>query len=57
MNREIDKQCMKLFKATCRYIDELERQSNNKESQNASYLYDIDYINAMSEAVMYELEL
>ena len=53
MNHEIDKQCMKLFKATCRYIDELERQSTNKEE---SYI-DMDYINAITEAEMYELEL
>lgn len=51
--KEYIKQKTRLFIATVKYLEQFEKEG----SQNASYLYDIDYINAMSEAVMYELEL
>lgn len=43
---------IKLIKSAVSFAKE-----QNKKSQNASYLYDIDYINAVTEAEIYELEL
>ena len=49
---------IKLLTTAVKYAKTQGKSSNKEDSQNASYIdYDMEYINALSEATIYELEL